>query len=175
MLEAVSLDDWKTYLRWHLLRAASPTLSSSFASEHFDFYSKALLAQQTQPDRWKLCLQAADRDLGEALGQEFISRGFREGDKQDVLNVAEALEKSFGEDIQILDWMTPATKQEALAKLGRIKNRIGYPEKWHDYSTVRISRDDWTGNVFRASEFALTWKLKQIGKPVDRDSAEWAR
>jgi putative endopeptidase len=113
-------------------------------------------------------LQATDRDLGEALGQEFISLTFRERDKEAVIKMAEALETAFAQDIQTLDWMSPVTKREALAKLNSITNRVGYPEKWQDYSPISISRDDWTANAFRASEFVLTWKLRQIGKPVNR-------
>lgn len=171
LLETVSLDNWKTYLRWHLLHAASPTLSETFVNEDFDFYQRILRGRQTQAERWKRCVRATDRDLGDALGQAFVELTFRPEDKDQALKIATALEDALREDIEQLDWMTLPTKKEALAKLSLIANRIGYPDKWQDYSSVTIRRNDWTSNTFRASEYAVTTKLNQIGKPVDR--TEW--
>lgn len=171
LLETVSLDDWKTYLRWYLLRAASPTLSERFVSEDFDFYQRVLLGQQSQAERWKRCVRATDHDLGDALGQAFVELTFRPEDKEQALKIAIALEQALSEDIEQLNWMTPPTKKEALTKLSLVTNRIGYPDKWNDYSRITIRRNDWTSDRFRASEYALTAKLNQIGKPVDR--SEW--
>jgi endothelin-converting enzyme/putative endopeptidase len=172
LLETVALEDWKIYLRWHLLQAVSPSLTSTFVSEDFEFYDKTLFGQQVQRDRWKRCLEATDRDLGDALGQEFIRLLFRHEDKEEVAKMTAMMEQILHDDIGKLDWMTPSTKREALLKLERINNRIAYPEKWQDYGTVHVTRDGWLGNAFQASEYALSRKLNQIGKPVDRN--EWA-
>lgn len=172
LLETVPLDDWKIYLRWHLLRATSRTLSRNFADEDFDFYQRILLGEKSPPDRWKRCVRATDHDIGDALGQAFVELTFRSADKDEALKIAIASEDALREDIEKLDWMTPTTKREALTKLSLVTNRVGYPEKWQDYSSVRILRDDWTGNTFRASEYAVVTKLNQIGKPVDR--TQWA-
>jgi ketosteroid isomerase-like protein len=116
-------------------------------------------------------VRAIDHDLGDALGQAFVELTFRPEDKEQALKIVIALEQALREDIEQLDWMTPPTKKESLTKLFLIENRIGYPDKWQDYSSVTLRRNDWTSNTFRASEYAMTRKLNQIGKPVDR--SEW--
>lgn len=166
-----SLDNWKTYLRWHLLHASANLLSNPFVQANFDFYNRTLAGQKEIRPRWRRCVAAVDRDLGEALGQAYVARTFGPESKQRMLAMVDALEHALTSDIQQLDWMTPATKKEALVKLNKIKDKIGYPNKWRDYSSLNIVRGDNLGNAFRSSEFEFNRQLAKIGKPVDR--TEW--
>ncbi len=170
-LKALSLDNWKTYLRWHAARSRSPYLSSKFVDEDFNFNRKILRGVTEQQPRWKKCVQWVDRDLGEALGQEFVRRTFTPAMKQRALLMTEQIEQAMDEDIKSLPWMSPATKQQALAKLHGIRNKVGYPDKWRDYSSVQIKRADFYGNVERAMTFESKRELAKIGKPLDR--SEW--
>ncbi len=170
-IQSVSLDDWKTYLTWHTLHAAAPLLPSAFERENFNFYGRTLTGATEMRPRWKRCVDFTDGDLGEALGRKFVERTFGAEGKERTLRMVDALEKALGEDIQKLDWMSPATKQEALVKLKAITNKIGYPDKWRDYSSVVIKRDDPLGNDERATAFEVQRQLNKIGKPVDRN--EW--
>jgi len=170
-LDAASLDDIKNYLRWHLVHSAAPYLSSNFVNEDFDFYSKTLRGVPQLRPRWKRCVSLVDRQLGEALGQEFVSRAFSPEMKQKTVTMTTQIEQAMAIDIQQLSWMGPETKQNALAKLHTIVNKIGYPDKWRDYSSVTISRTDFAGNVERATVFESKRELNKIGKPVDR--GEW--
>jgi endothelin-converting enzyme/putative endopeptidase len=117
-------------------------------------------------------VRSVDRDLAEALGQEFVARAFAADSKERMLKLVHALEAALGGDIQQLDWMSPATKRAALAKLEKISDKIGFPDHWRDYSSLRIVRGDALGNVYRSSEFELQRQLSRVGKPVDR--AEWS-
>src|SRR5262249_48048848 len=132
------------------------------------FYGRKLTGQKRLRPRWRRCVAAVDRDLGDALGQAYVERTFGADGKERMLKMVNALEAALGAVIQQLDWMTPATKKEALAKLKKIEDKIGYPNKWRDYSRVKIARNDYAGNVFRASEFEQRRQLAKIGKPVDR-------
>jgi putative endopeptidase len=171
LIASAPLENWKTYLRWQLIVNSSSLLSTPFADEHFDFYGRTLLGQKAQRPRWRRCVQAVDRDLGEALGQAYVDRTFGADGKQRMLKLVNALEESLGQDIEQLDWMTSATKKEALAKLHKIEDKIGYPDHWRDYSSVKIVRGDALGNAYRSSEFEFHRQLAKIGKPVDR--GEW--
>ena len=171
LIGSASLGDWKTYLRWQLASESSPLLSKAFADERFDFYGRKLIGQQAQRPRWRRCTAMVDRDLGEALGQAYVDRTFGEEGKQRMLKMVAALQDSLGKDIDQLDWMTPATKKEALIKLHKIEDKIGYPNHWRDYSSVKIVRGDALGNAYRSSVFELNRQLAKIGKPVDR--GEW--
>jgi putative endopeptidase len=171
LITSAPIDQWKTYLRWQLVVNSSSMLPTAFADEHFDFYGRKLTGQKVQRPRWRRCVQAVDRDLGEALGQAYVDRTFGADGKQRMLKMVNALEESMGQDIDQLDWMTPATKKEALAKLHKIEDKIGYPEHWRDYSSVKIVRGDALGNAYRSSEFEFRRQLAKIGKPVDR--GEW--
>jgi endothelin-converting enzyme/putative endopeptidase len=170
-LQNTSLDDWKTYLVWHTLHAAAPLLTSVLDQENFNFYSKTLTGTTEMRPRWKRCVDFTDGDLGEALGKKFVDRTFGAEGKQRTLKMVDALEKALGEDIQALSWMTPVTKQQAMIKLKAITNKIAYPDRWRDYSSVTIRSDDALGNDNRATEFEFQRQLNKIGKPVDRD--EW--
>jgi putative endopeptidase len=165
------LDQLKVYLRWQLVHASSALLSEPFVQERFDFYGRKLVGQKEMRPRWKRCVAGADRDLGEALGQAYVDRAFGADGKERTLKLVHALETAFGSDIQQLDWMTPATKKEALLKLRKIEDKIGYPDNWRDYSKLMIVRGDALGNVYRSGEFELSRELAKIGKPVDRE--EW--
>jgi putative endopeptidase len=170
-LKKVSLDDWKTYLSWHVIHSAAPVLPLAFVNENFEFYGKTLTGAKELRPRWKRCVQYTDSDLGEALGQKYVELTFGEEGKDRTLKMVRALEKALERDIQQLDWMTPATKKRALEKLHAITNKIGYPEKWRDYSNLEIKRGDAIGNSFRSNNFEFKRQIAKIGKPVDKK--EW--
>ncbi len=171
IIQARSLADIQTYLRWHAIHEAAPLLPTKFVDENFNFYGKTLSGQEKLQDRWKRCTRMTDNSLGEALGIAYVQKTFPPDAKQRMLKLVQNLEKSLGADIRSLDWMSPATKQQAIAKLTAIANKIGYPEKWRDYSSVHIAKGDAWGNSQRAGEFELHRQLDKIGKPVDK--MEW--
>jgi len=166
-----SLADWKTYLRWHAIHSAANDLPSAFVNETFDFYGKTLRGRQALPPRWKRCTEDVDDDLGEALGQAYIAKYFGPDAKRAALKMVQEIEAAMQSEIQTLPWMGAATKEQALTKLHAIANKIGYPDKWRDYSGLEIVRGDHIGNSQRASWFEFHRWLAKIGKPVDR--AEW--
>jgi endothelin-converting enzyme/putative endopeptidase len=166
-----SLDDWKTYLRWHLIHAKAPFLSQAFVDENFNFYSKTLRGVQQNQPRWKRCVRYVDGDLGEAVGQVYVAKVFSPALKAKTVRMTKQIESAMEQDIKSLTWMSDATKQEALKKLHTIVNKIGYPDKWRDYSSVKIDRADFLGNVDRATVFESKRQLNKIGKPLDR--GEW--
>jgi endothelin-converting enzyme/putative endopeptidase len=165
------LDDIKTYLRWHVTEAMAPHLSSAFVMENFAFVSKSLRGVPELPPRWKRCVARVDEQLGEALGQEFVSRSFSPELKEKTLHMTKQIEEAMAEDIEALPWMSPATKQRALEKLRTMVNKIGYPDKWRDYGALEVKRDDYFGNVERGNRFESRRQLAKIGKPLDR--GEW--
>jgi putative endopeptidase len=170
-LAAESLTDWKTYLRWHLVHASAPFLSLPFVNENFAFYGKTLRGQQELQPRWKRCTRGVDGDLGEALGQAYVEKYFSPEAKQQALKMVKEIEAAMEQDIKSLPWMSDTTKQQALVKLHGMANKIGYPDKWRDYSKLEIVRGDELGNVERARQFEFNRELGKIGKPVDR--GEW--
>ncbi|MGA8490896.1 MAG: M13 family metallopeptidase [Terriglobales bacterium] len=170
-LQNETLASWKIYLRWHLINANAPFLSSDFVNADFDFYGKTLQGAQQLEPRWKRCVGYVDNDLGEALGQVYVEKHFSPEAKQRALKMVKEIEDAMGQDIDSLSWMTPTTKQNALEKLHAVANKIGYPDKWRDYGTLTIARDDEMGNVLRARDFEFHRQLAKIGKPVDR--GEW--
>ena len=161
----------KTYLRWHAVHARAPYLSNAFAVEDFNFYRKTLRGVKEMPPRWKQCVRYVDRDLGEALGQEFVSRTFTAETKAKTVDMTRRVETAMEQEIKALDWMTDATKQRALEKLHAVANKVGYPERWRDYAALAVARDDFAGNATRATVFESLRELAKIGKPVDR--GEW--
>jgi endothelin-converting enzyme/putative endopeptidase len=168
VVEMHSLDDWKTYLRWHVVHASAPILPAAFVSENFEFFDKTLEGQKELRPRWKRCVEYTNNDLGEAVGQIYVQQTFGAEGKERTLTMVNALEKAQGQDIQSLDWMGDETKKQALVKLGAITNRLGYPDKWRDYSTLKIVRGDALGNSQRANEHELQRQLKKIGTPLDK-------
>ena len=159
------------YLRFHLLAAAAPYLAHPYEQASFDFFSKTLRGVPAMPPRWKTCTRAVDRNLGEALGQEFVHRTFSADTKAKTQLMTEQIETAMQHEIENLDWMSPATKAEALRKLHAIRNKIGYPEKWRDYSALEVKPDDYFGDALRAHRFEDARRWNKLGKPVDRD--EW--
>ncbi len=166
-----SLADMQSYLRWHVTRAASPTLSSAFDNEHFAFFSKTLRGVQEQKPRWKRCVALVDAQLGEALGQEFVSRTFSPELKEKALHMTRQIQQAMEKDINALQWMSDTTKKRAQEKLGAMVNKIGYPDQWRDYSSYVVKADDFAGNVERGTIFESRRSLAKIGKPLDRK--EW--
>jgi predicted metalloendopeptidase len=171
VIDSVPIGDWKTYLRWHLVDAAAPMLSEPFVDANFDFFGKYLNGQKELQPRWKRCVQTTDRLLGEALGQPYVDETFGKEGKEHMLQMVHELEAALGDDIQNIDWMTPDTKKKAEEKLKAISNKIGYPDKWRDYSSVKIVRGDLLGNVQRARGFEVKRNWNKIGKPLDKK--EW--
>ncbi len=169
LVNSVSIEDWKTYFRWHVLHANAELLPAKFVDEHFNFFSKTLAGTKELPARWKRCVRFTNGDLGEALGQKYVELTFGAEGKERTLKMVQALEKALADDIQTLDWMSPDTKKQALVKLAAISNRIGYPDKWRDYSTLKIVRGDAAGNSLRANGFELQRELNKIGKPVNKN------
>ena len=170
-LAAEPLDNWKTYLRFHVADSFSPYLSANFVQENFDFYRKYLRGAKEMQPRWKRCVQYTDRNLGEALGQAYVRKVFSPELKQSTLEMVRQIEAAMELRIRHLDWMSPETKEQALVKLHGIRNKIGYPDKWRDYSSVAITPDDFIGDVRNALAFEKHREIAKIGKPVDH--GEW--
>jgi endothelin-converting enzyme/putative endopeptidase len=170
-LEREPLEDLRDYLRWHIASDAAPLLAKAMVEEDFDFYSRTLRGVPERKPRWKRCVQLVDGQLGEALGKEYVRRAFSPSLKAKALHMTKRIEQAMREDIESLTWMGRATKREALAKLGTLVNKIGYPAKWRDYGAVVVKRDDFFGNFLRAQRFEQKRDLAKIGKPLDR--SEW--
>ncbi|MFZ0437495.1 MAG: M13 family metallopeptidase [Candidatus Sulfotelmatobacter sp.] len=165
------LEHWKTYMRWQAIHRAAFYLNKSMADENFDFFSRTLAGQEQQLPRWRRCTGTADRDLGEALGQAYVDRAFPPESRARTIEMVHAIERAMHDDIENVNWMTPATKEQAIVKLKGIEDKIGYPSHWRDYSSVKVTRDNYLGNVEQASSFELERWVAKIGKPVDR--SEW--
>ncbi len=170
-LKTNSLDDLKTYFRWHLIHAKARFLSSQFVAADFDFFSKTLRGVPSMQPRWKRCVSLVDHNLGEAMGQVFVEKTFTPETKARTVSMTKEVESAMQQEIESLPWMSPATKKQALLKLRGVTNKIGYPDKWRDYSTVDIKPDDFLGNIERAVAFESHYDLDKIGKPVNR--TEW--
>ena len=171
MMVQTSLEDIKTYLRWQLLHSEAALLSTPFVNEDFRFFRQILAGAKELQPRWKRCVTAVDNDLGFALGQKYADVAFGPDQKARTLKMVREIEKALNDDIDTLSWMTPATRKEALIKLRAVTNKIGYPDKWRDYSSVKIVRGDALGNDERATEFETHRVLNKIGTPTDR--SEW--
>ncbi|HLH02915.1 MAG TPA: M13 family metallopeptidase [Bryobacteraceae bacterium] len=170
-LKARKLAEWRAYFRWHLVHSHAQFLSSPFEKESFAFYSEYLQGAKAMPARWKKCTRLVDHQLGEALGQVFVAKTFGPQTKQDALQMVEAIEAEMKRDLEDLSWMSEPTRQQALAKLGTMVNKIGYPDKWRDYSSVEITPREFMTDVRHAAAFEEHRTLNKIGKPVDR--SEW--
>ncbi len=170
-LSTEPVDDLKAYLRFHIATAAAPSLSHPYEQAQFDFFAHTLRGVPALPPRWKTCTRQVDRSLGEALGQEFVRRTFSADMKSKTRLMTEQIETAMQGEIETLDWMSPETKKEALRKLHAIRNKIGYPDTWRDYSTLTIKPDDYYGNVRRAVDFEEARQWHKLGKPVDLN--EW--
>jgi putative endopeptidase len=171
LLQSEPLDAWKSYLRWHVLHGQARDLSKPFFDENFDFFSRTLAGQQEPQPRWKQCSSMTDEALGEAVGQDWVKQNFPPAAKESMDKLVAALEKSLGDDIKDLPWMTDATKKAAEEKLAMIRNKIGYPEKWRDYSSVKVNRTDLIGNLHHSAVYERDYNYAKLGKPVDEK--EW--
>jgi endothelin-converting enzyme/putative endopeptidase len=170
-LKDVSLDDWRTYLIWHYVHSAAPFLPEAFVNENFAFYGKHLTGAKELRPRWKRCVDATDGDLGEALGQKYVDLTFGKEGKERTLKLVHEIEKAMQQDITEITWMTPATKKKAFEKLHAVADKIGYPDKWRDYSKLKIEPGDALGNSMRSNAFEFQRQLDKVGKPVDK--TEW--
>jgi endothelin-converting enzyme/putative endopeptidase len=170
-LAATSLADWKTYLSWHLLHSAAPSLSKAFVQEDFAFNSAFLEGAKEMKPRWKQCAESADAQLGEAVGKIYVEKYFPPQAKARVQDMVKNLRLAMGETIEGLQWMSATTKKRALEKLSTFNPKVGYPDKWIDYSSVPISRDSYWDNVVAGRQFNVRDNWSQIGKPLDR--ARW--
>jgi putative endopeptidase len=171
LLKSESLNNWKTYFRFHVADSYSPFLSQNFVDENFSFYRAYLRGAKAQQPRWRRCVQYTDYNLGEALGQAYVQKVFSPELKAQTLDMVTRIEEAMHQRIEQLDWMSPETKKQALVKLAGIRNKIGYPDKWRDYSSIKLSADDFAGNIQGAGAFELHRQINKIGKPVDR--GEW--
>jgi putative endopeptidase len=171
VLASTPIDEIKAYLRWQLAHASAPLLPTAFVEENFRFYGTVLTGAKELRPRWKRCVQYTDGDLGEALGQAFVKETFGPQAKADTLKMVHELESALEQDITSLTWMTETTKKEAMVKLKAISDKIGYPDRWRDYSALSIVRGDALGNSQRSNTFEFHRQLGKIGKPVDK--SEW--
>jgi len=170
-LKSVSINDWKTYLRWGLIDGMASKLSDNFVNEHFDFYGKKLLGNPALKPRWKRALEATDGSLGDALGQIFVEKHFTQESKNRVGEMVKNLIAAYRVRIASRDWMSEETKKAANLKLDKVMLKLGYPDKWKDYSTLDIKRDSYVQNYMRANVYLFKEMADKLGKPVDR--TEW--
>ena len=171
LLNEVPLDDWKALLRWQVVEGAAPSLSSAFVTEDFNFSGRVLSGTKEQQERWKRCVRSADGNIGQLLGQEYIRRNFTPEAKAKMNKLIDNLVGALREDIPTLTWMGPETKAAALAKLNAFQRRIGYPDKWRDYSALTISRASYAANVQASRAWAYHHNIERIGHPYD--PSEW--
>ncbi|MFB3778153.1 MAG: M13 family metallopeptidase [Bryobacteraceae bacterium] len=172
LLKSESLENWRAYLTWQLLHMTASMLPKAFVDEDFDFFGRTLGGQKELRPRWKRCVAAVDADLGEALGQKYVEKTFPPEANKRMLNLVASVENAMRTDLESLPWMTEETKKRALEKLRAVTNKIGYPDKWRDYTALRIVRGDALGNSLRSNAFATAYNLSKIGKPVD--PKEWS-
>ena len=170
-LKSHSIDVWKKYLKFHLISSMASNLSADYDSTHFNFYGKTLYGLERQRPRWKRVLETIDGCEGEMLGQLYVDRKFKPAAKTRMLELVNNLQKTYAERIQKLDWMSDSTKRKALAKLNAFVKKIGYPDKWKDYSDLTISGTDYVKNIFAAAQWAYNYNINKLGKPVDK--TEW--
>jgi len=171
LLQSEPLDSWKSYLRWHALHGQAYDLTKAIYDENFAFFQKTLQGQQEPEARWKSCSSATDSALGEAVGQDWVKENFPPAAKQSMDKLVAALEKSLGDDLQTLPWMSDSTRKEAEAKLAMFRNKIGYPDKWRDYSSIKVDRAHNLENDQHATVFGRDWNYGHLGKPVNEK--EW--
>jgi putative endopeptidase len=171
MMSGTPVEEWRAYLRWHLVRNAAEFLSSDFVNESFAFNGRVLTGAKELRPRWKRASDMVDNSIGEALGQLYVEKAFSPQAKARALQLVENVRAELRGRIQGLDWMTPATKEQALRKMNGFAVKIGYPDQWRDYSTLTIDRTSLAGNVMRTSQFEFRRNMNKLGKPVDRK--EW--
>lgn len=171
LVDATGIPAWQAYLRWHMTRAATRALPARFVDADFAFFGKTLQGTPEMQPRWRRCVGAVNVELSDAVGRLYVERAFGAEAKARAVAMVRVLEATLAGELRSLPWMTDATRTRAVEKLRKIAVRIGYPDRWIDYSTLRIERGDALGNLRRAAAFAAARNLSKIGKPVDRD--EW--
>ena len=171
LIQSESLDHWKAYLRWQLLNGLAGAMSDDFVNEDFSFGPQTLFGAKQIMPLWRRCVQSEDRDIGQLLGQAYVARAFPPESKQRVQEMVAALKVALSQEMDSVDWMSPETKKQAHVKLAAQIDKIGYPDRWRDYSALEIRPDNHLANVMRASAFELNRQLQKIGKPLDR--TEW--
>jgi len=171
MMKTVPVNDWKTFLRWQLINTAAGYLSKDFVDQNFDFYNRTLSGQEKMEPRWKLVLDVTSNSLGETIGQLYVKKYFPPVAKQKMTDLIMNLKKSLKRRIENLTWMGPQTKQEALAKLDKMGIKVGYPDKWRDYSGLSITSQSYVLNIFNSQAFEFRYTMDKVGKPVD--PTEW--
>ena len=170
-LTAVPIDTWRDYLKFHMINRMAPSLSSKFVNANFDFYSTTLQGVHEQLPRWKRCITTTDDALGEALGQEYVKTAFPPESKRRMVELVANLGDALRSDIRGLEWMNDQTKKQAVSKLEAFTKKIGYPDKWRDYSALSVDRGPYAQNLMRARAFDRAFDIAHIGKPVNR--TEW--
>lgn len=171
LIETEPLDAWKSYLRWHVLHGEASYLPKAFFDANFDFFRKTLAGQKEPTPRWRMCTMMTDRALGEAVGQDWVKQNFPPAAKESTEKMVTALETALGDDIKTLPWMSEATKQAAEQKLAMIRRKIGYPDKWRDYSSIKVSPAELVENVQHVAVYDRNYNYEKLGKPVDEK--EW--
>jgi putative endopeptidase len=171
VVEKTDLATLKSYFEWQLLREYSPYLSKAFVDANFAFYGTVLTGVSENRPRWKIGVSTVEGALGEALGRQYVAKYFPAERKARMEELVKNVTAAYAQSIETLDWMTPATKKEAQAKLAKFTPKVGYPNRWRDYSKLTIVKNDLVGNVKRASEFAYNRNINKLGKPIDRE--EW--
>lgn len=171
IVKSTSLRDWKNYLRWHALSSSASYLSKAFVDEDFAFFQHTLDGIPSQRPRWKRAITSVDRALGEAVGKIYVSRHFPPENKARMNTLVANLIEAFRQEFETLDWMGPKTRKAAKAKLATFKVKVGYPNRWRDYSAFKVDRTDLFGNMRRSAAFNYDRRIAKLGKPVDRE--EW--
>lgn len=171
LIKKVSLDDWKTYLTWKLLNSSARLLSHDFVKLRFGFYGTTLRGTEKMRPRWKRAVMSTNNLVGEVVGKVYVNKHFKPEAKVRMVKLVKNLQKSYEQRIKNLDWMSPETKKEALAKLSKFVAKIGYPDKWKDYTNLEIKKDDLVGNFARSNQFKHDFAISKLGKPIDK--TEW--
>lgn len=171
LLENVSIDTWKTYLKFHVASDMAPYLSEEFEALHFDFYSRTLTGQKEKQERWKRVMHTINSSIGENLAQLYVEKHFSEAAKERMIELVDNLQNTFEERIENLDWMSDVTKKKAISKLHTFTKKIGFPDKWKDYSSIEIKEDTYLENILHAAAFEYDYQINKLGKEVNK--AEW--
>ncbi|MFN7099410.1 MAG: M13 family metallopeptidase, partial [Flavobacterium sp.] len=171
IIKNTPLDTWKTYLKWSLINSTANYLSTNLDKQNFDFYGKTLYGTEAQEEDWKRGVSSVNDGLGEIVGKVYVKKHFSPEAKERMTAMVKNLLKAYAESIKKLDWMSENTKKEALAKVDKFMIKIGYPDKWRDYSALKVAKNDLFGNAQRSREFEYNRMLNKLGKPVDR--SEW--
>jgi putative endopeptidase len=171
ILKNTPIDTWKNYLKWSVITGAASALNSELDKENFEFYGKVLKGIKEQKPQWRRAVDVVNGNLGEIVGKLYVEKHFSPEAKERMLKLVGNLLKAYETSIKELDWMSPETKKEALVKISKFTPKIGYPDKWRDYSSLKVAKNDLYGNNVRSAEFEYNRTINKLGKPVDR--SEW--